>query len=134
MPHKRKLSEHDRQVFDFLCQRKSPFSAYDILGNLQDLGIKAPTTIYRSLKSLSQKGLIHKIESLNAYIACCDEDGHTHEGQFLICVSCGLVEEFFDQQLKETIDSIGNKKFARFDKSTIELSGLCHACKPQTMD
>jgi Fur family transcriptional regulator, zinc uptake regulator len=55
-------------------------------------GKATPPTIYRALDFLTKSGLIHRIESLNAYAAC----AHAPAGPqhvFFTCERCGNVAE-----------------------------------------
>ena len=71
MSLKKNNETHANKVYNFLKKKKKPLSAYEILKELASEGISAPTTIYRALNKLVSNGLIHKIESLNAWTVCC---------------------------------------------------------------
>lgn len=84
------LREH---VLELIITDGRAIKAYDLLDRLSpDLGSPKPPTVYRALEFLSKHGLIHRVEALNAFIAC----EHTHEGhlaEFFICEKCQIVEE-----------------------------------------
>ena len=68
-------------------------SAYAILDAVQNARITAPTTVYRALSRLIADGAVHRLESLNAYVACSDLP-HLHGSSvFAICRDCGHVDE-----------------------------------------
>ena len=71
MSLKKNNETHANKVYNFLKKKNKPLSAYEILEELASQGITAPTTIYRALNKLVSNGLIHKIESLNAWTVCC---------------------------------------------------------------
>jgi Fur family zinc uptake transcriptional regulator len=76
--------------------KHAPVRAYDLLARLSDKGARAaPPTVYRALEFLLAHGLIHRIESLNAYVGCMHPEG-AHGGQFLICEDCGAAAEVHD--------------------------------------
>ncbi|MBC8862824.1 transcriptional repressor, partial [Escherichia coli] len=76
-----------RQVYERVLAAQRPIGAYDLLAELEpQRGRVPPTTVYRALDFLVEHGFIHRIESKNAFFACC-EIGVPHEGQFLICDS-----------------------------------------------
>ena len=78
-----------RQVFSIIAATKRPITAYAILGQLLRQGRDAgPPTVYRTLDFLQQQRLVHRVESLNAFVACNHPD-ERHSWQFLICVGCG---------------------------------------------
>lgn len=118
-------------------------SAYDILEKLRRTGIKSPPTVYRALEKLTAQGLIHRLESLNAYIACCQhdakschhEDGHDHAhdhvSQFAICTSCGIVKEIENKALAKAMKQVGENFLATIDKKVFEVAGTCRDCAAQ---
>ena len=67
---KSRLTHADR-VFQYLKNKDQPLSAYDILEGMRSEGVAAATTVYRALDKLLSIGLVHKIESLNAWTVCC---------------------------------------------------------------
>src|SRR5215211_5946137 len=69
-----------------------PLSAYQVLGQIAGSRIKAPTQVYRALEGLLSAKLIHRVETLNAYL-CCDRAPHNHDIAFAICDTCGSVKE-----------------------------------------
>ena len=125
-----RLTPLRRRVLKLVWGGHAPVKAYDVLQSLQQehKGAAAPT-VYRALDFLLQAGLVHKIESLNAYVGC-GRPGHKDAVQFLICEKCGEVAEFDDPELAELIA----KKAARLDfviaNKVIELTGSCAECRP----
>src|SRR5260370_29661800 len=78
-----------RQVYELIVAAERPIGAYDLLAALEpQRGRVPPTTVYRALEFLAENGFIHRIESRNAFVACC-EIGKPHQSQFLICETCG---------------------------------------------
>lgn len=132
MTEKLKLSPHDRTVLTLLEKSQRPLTAYAILGELRDAGFRAPPTVYRALESLMKKGLVHRIESLNAYTACHHAEAKAHLSPFAICNSCGTVEEIDSATITRAIKKIAEHFFARLEKRVFELSGTCHACAERT--
>lgn len=131
------LSPHSRTVLDLLHKQDKPLSAYDILDKLRAKGIKAPPTVYRALDALVQRGLVHRIESLNAFVACHDhaDASHTkHIARFFVCRICGVVEEIHDQGLSTLIAGLGAKLAFHIEREILELIGLCHKCRDKTAE
>ena len=84
------------EILSILRDCKSPHSAYDLLESLKDIYPKiAPPTVYRALAALVERGQIHRLESLNAYIAC-QSEAHHQASVLSICEDCGAVEENFE--------------------------------------
>src|SRR4051812_32122076 len=97
-PHT-ELSPHSKKILDLLHKQDKPLSAYDILDKLRKTGIKAPPTVYRALDTLIKRGLVHRIESLNAFVACHDhKHPEKHVARFAVCRECGAVEEIHEKR------------------------------------
>lgn len=80
-------------MLELVSQRHAPVGAYDVLGALRKgEGALAPPTVYRALEFLIEAGLIHRIDTLNAFIACVSPE-EMHAGQFLVCRTCSRVTE-----------------------------------------
>ena len=116
------------QVLGVLRRREGPLSAYDVLGELRDFNPKiAPPTIYRALAALTERGRVHRLESLNAYIAC-QCYGQEHASILSICDDCGNVEESVATDLLEGLaDIISHSGFMPL-RHVIEVHGICAAC------
>jgi Fur family zinc uptake transcriptional regulator len=125
-----RLTPIRRNVLETLVASHQPLGAYDIIQRLAAHGEKlSPITIYRALDFLREHGLVHRIESRNAFIAC----GHSHDSAdpvvFLICEKCGAVGETAGAAVAETIKSAS--RAAGFTPKTpvIEITGLCGHCR-----
>ncbi len=116
------------QVLAVLSSRDGPLSAYDLLGELRESNPKiAPPTIYRALAALRERGRVHRLESLNAFIACQCEN-HQHASILSICDDCGAVEESVAPDLLEKLATvIGKSGFAPL-RHVIEVHGVCAEC------
>jgi len=117
------------QVFMLLAKQKNAVGAYDLLEQLKSTDPSAkPATIYRALDFLGKQGLVHKIESINAFVMCHHFSECNHPVQLLICDSCGHVEEIqsndFDGALRKMADANG---FA-ISHQIIEAHGKCKSC------
>lgn len=128
----RNLTRNQSLVFDTLSKADGPLSAYDILDRLRDKGFRAPLQVYRALDKLLELGLVHRLESLNAFIACAHPDCDGHETTaFAICETCGQVDEFSDAAIAGHLkDWAGNEDF-RLNRTIIELRGRCAACRSE---
>ncbi len=85
----------------------------------------APITVYRALEFLRENGLVHRIESRNAFIACV----HTHAAGdlvvFLICERCGAVGEASSREVAATLSSAARAAGFTPKSPVIEISGMC---------
>lgn len=123
------LTKNQSLVMGALSGSKVPMSAYTILDQLRDSGFKAPLQVYRALDKLVEFGMVHRLESLNAFVACSHPDCESHETiAFTICEACGRVGELSDTSLANRLDKIAGKAKFVLKRSVIELSGFCSAC------
>ena len=116
------------KVYALLLQQEGAIGAYELLDSLRltESGAK-PATVYRTLDFLLEFGLVHKLESTNAFVACHHFDCN-HPVQFLICDSCGEVQEIQSAGLKDTLDKQALSVGFKVAKQTIEAHGTCAAC------
>ena len=123
-----RLTDLRRRVLELIWTSHAPVGAYDILERLsEDQGRTAPPTVYRALEFLLAEGLIHRVESLNAFVGCADP-GDAHAGQFLICTGCGNAAELHDARIDKAIAASTAKLGFRPTRKTVEVLGLCPTC------
>ncbi|MEM7777574.1 MAG: FUR family transcriptional regulator [Pseudomonadota bacterium] len=118
---------HAERVLGHLRIQNKPLSAYELLERLRAEGITAATTVYRALDKLLADGRVHRIESLNAWMACCDPS-HAETPVFEICVDCGAVSEHFEARFAHDIAALSKRTGFTPDRSVIEIHGRCGAC------
>lgn len=126
------LTPHCKKVMEVLSKNGKPMTAYALLDKLRRFGIKAPPTVYRALETLMERGLVHRIETLGAFVACHDEDEHdavaNHKAQFAVCRACGTVTELHDERLDAIIHAIARSLKFHVERPMLELMGLCERC------
>ncbi|MDH4107025.1 MAG: transcriptional repressor [Gammaproteobacteria bacterium] len=118
-----------RQVLQLVWDSHKPVGAYDILDSLQRDGKRAaPPTVYRALEFLIEADLVHRLDTLNAFVGCPDPLS-SHRGQFLICRECRSVAELDDAE----INSLVQRKAAGLGftaiRQMLEIQGLCSSCR-----
>ncbi len=123
-----RLTDARKRVLELVWESHHPIGAYDVLSKLsQESGKTAPPTVYRALDFLLEQGLIHRIESLNAFVGC-SHPTEEHSGLFLICKDCGCAAEVHDAAIDKAIldktDTLGFKAEQRM----LEVRGLCPDC------
>ncbi|MCV2886605.1 transcriptional repressor [Aestuariibacter sp. AA17] len=117
------------KVYELLLRQQGSVGAYELLDSLKETESSAkPATVYRTLDFLMELGLIHRLESTNAFVACHHFDCN-HPVQFLICDKCGEVREIQSAGLKETLDNQAASHGFKVTKQTIEAHGTCSACQ-----
>ena len=106
-----------------------PLSAYELIALLERRQERkiAPLTVYRQLDFLMQAGLVHRLQSTQTYLPC-DHPDHAHESQFLLCSSCGHVDEVESRGLETLLSEIANEHGFRPDNAVVEVKGLCGSC------
>jgi Fur family transcriptional regulator, zinc uptake regulator len=126
-----------RTVLGLVLESPRPVGAYALLDQLKsDRARAAPPTVYRALEFLLEQRLVHRLEKLNAFIAChvhdCggpnDKHGHEHPAQFLICGACGTVTELEEPQISRALDAAASRAGFRPSRATVEIEGTCAHC------
>jgi len=117
-----------RRVLELVWNSHKPAGAYDILDSLNSEGKKAaPPTVYRALDFLIEASLVHRLDSINAYVGCRDP-GSAHTGQFLICRECRSVAELDDAEINHLVEQkVSDLGFSAIHQ-TLEIQGLCQDC------
>jgi Fur family zinc uptake transcriptional regulator len=125
-----RLTPTRRQVLEALLASHKPLGAYELIDRLAARGARpAPITVYRALDFLIAQGLVHRIQSRNAFLACV----HNHQAgalvAFLICERCGSVGEAGGASVGDAVAA--SAKAASFTPrmSVIEIAGLCAHCR-----
>lgn len=126
-----RLTPIRRSVLSALFATHRPLGAYDLADTLARDGRRrlAPITIYRALDFLMQEGLVHRLASRNAFVAC----PHGHAPQdlvaFLICEHCGGVDELSSNALSGAVASLLRNEVFEPNLQVLEISGRCGHCR-----
>ncbi len=119
-----------RRVLEILLQEHRAMGAYDILDKLRADGQRAqPPVAYRALDFLVSHGFAHKIERLNAFVAC-SHPGLEHTPAFLICRSCDAVAEAHAEPANGMLGRAARDTGFRIEQAVVEALGLCPKCTP----
>ena len=118
-----------RRVLALVWDSHKPVGAYDILDQLGAEGRRAaPPTVYRALDFLIEAGLVHRLDSLNAFIGCPDP-ARSHSGQFLICRHCRTVLELNDPDIDKLVEDKAKQLGFSAVHQMLEIQGLCSDCR-----
>ena len=129
MTSDRKLTRNQALVLSTLEKAGQPQSAYTILDRLRDEGLRAPLQVYRALEKLLELGLVHRLESINSFVACSHPHAHAHgSAAFAICERCGRVDEFSDQTVQARLADWSTEHGFHPRRPTVEIRGECAAC------
>lgn len=107
-------------------------SAYQILALLRGTSIKAPVQVYRALQQLQDSGAVHRIHSLNAFIACSTRHHDNGRSGLMICSQCHAVSEFEDPDMESLPERLGALGF-RPQNVVLEVAGLCADCQSEAV-
>jgi Fur family transcriptional regulator, zinc uptake regulator len=124
-----RLTPMRRHVLETLLASHRPLGAYEIMERLADNGRPAPITVYRALDFLRDNGLVHRIESRNAFVACVREHAGTDPIVFLICERCGAVGEAPGGTVGEALKSSCRAAGFAPKSPVIEIAGICSHCR-----
>ncbi len=117
-----------RKVLEILLQEHRALGAYAILDRLREDGFGSqPPIAYRALDFLVENGFAHKIERLNAFIACA-KPGESHSPAFMICRSCDAVAEAQSTPERGALGTAAKATGFHIEKTVVEAEGLCPAC------
>ena len=117
-----------RKVLEILLQDHRALGAYTILDRLREDGFGSqPPVAYRALDFLVTNGLAHKIERLNAFIACAHTN-HSHTPAFMICRLCDAVAEALTSETRGALRDAAGATGFRIERTVIEAEGICPSC------
>lgn len=124
-----KLTKNQGVVLEALRESAGPMSAYQILDveSVREKGLKAPLTIYRALDKLVEAGLVHRIETLNAFVSC-DQEHHTEPPAFMICEECKRIIEVGTRSIQRTVLKQAEEQGFQVNQMHVEVSGRCRKC------
>jgi Fur family zinc uptake transcriptional regulator len=124
-----RLTTIRRKVLAALLDSHRPLGAYEIIDRLAPRGPRpAPITAYRALDFLRENGLVHRIESRNAFIACVHNHAAGELVVFLICERCDAVGEASSAEVAATLASAARAAGFTPRSPVIEISGICSHC------
>jgi Fur family zinc uptake transcriptional regulator len=123
-----RLTPTRRKVLELIWESHQAVKAYDLLDRIKPVDRSAkPATVYRALDFLLEQGLIHRVESLNAFIGCnCSE--RQHDQLLLICVQCHEVEERPGVTVMEAVARELEEAGFSIHRKAIEVHGVCSHC------
>ncbi|HYA04290.1 MAG TPA: Fur family transcriptional regulator [Xanthobacteraceae bacterium] len=124
-----RLTPMRRQVLQALLASHKPLGAYEIIERLAQKNRPAPITVYRALEFLRDNGLVHRIESRNAFVACVHNHGGDDLVVFLICERCGAVGEAPGGAAAEALKASSRAAGFAPKSPLIEIAGICSHCR-----
>ena len=124
-----RLTPIRQRVLELVWQSHKPVGAYDLLETLAAEGFNsAPPTVYRALDFLLELGLVHRINSLNAFVGC-SHPGDQHPSCFFVCNECGEAQELQANQIQVVANQVEEMLGVVVQQQSTELMGLCPRCQ-----
>ena len=125
-----RLTPIRRRVLEVLSASHKPLGAYEIMELISPKASPpAPITVYRALDFLRGNGLVHRIESRNAFLACVHHHNADSVVAFLICERCGSVGEVPAAALSHSLAAAARAAGFAPRMSVIEIAGTCSHCR-----
>jgi len=119
-----------RQVLQALLSSHRPLGAYEVIDELaKSMPRPAPVTVYRALDFLIENGLVHRIESRNAFLACAHDHDAAAMVAFLICERCGSVGEIPAAPVAQSLNAAARATGFAPKLSVVEITGTCAHCQ-----
>ena len=123
-----KFTDQRRRVLRYLLEDHRALGAYDILDRLRADGLNAqPPVAYRALEFLVAHGFAHRIERLNAFIACAHPEA-PHAPAFLICRMCHAVAETETDPAESRLGAAAETAGFTIEATVLEAEGVCPNC------
>lgn len=128
-----RLTSQREKVLELIWQSHKPLGAYTLMDMLAEAAGKriAPPTVYRALDFLLEQRLIHRINSLNAYLGC-PSPGVNHPSHFFICRACGIAVESAAENIADNLADAARHAGFSCESQSVEIVGLCPSCQSQT--
>jgi Fur family transcriptional regulator, zinc uptake regulator len=125
---KARLTPLRKRVLEIVWRAHEPIGAYEILAEIaKDRDKVGPPTVYRALEFLQHAGLVHRLDSLNAFLGC--ERPHIeHAGEFLVCARCRRVREIEDSLLSRALQQRARSLGFQLDAYAVEIKAVCTEC------
>ena len=125
-----RLTPIRRRVLETLAASHRTLGAYEIMERMAGEGPRpAPITVYRALDFLLEHGLVHRIESRNAFLACIGDHHAAGTAMFFICERCGAVGEASSAAVAETLQAAARAAGFTPKARVIEVTGVCRHCR-----
>lgn len=123
-----RLTPLRQRVLEMVWDSHTPSKPYDLLERLKHEDFNAqPPTVYRALEFLQANGLVHRLNSLNAYIGCTHPQAHA-DCTLLICTQCGDVAESCDDAVLQAVVKAANRVRFTAAHASLEITGQCSDC------
>ena len=126
----RKLTELRKRVLEEIAASHEALGAYEILARLSNKGPRlAPISVYRAIDALHEAGLVHRLESRNAFFACHATHAPERDQVILSCEKCGRVAEIGGEEVFAAMRALVENAHFEARRIVTEVSGTCASCR-----
>jgi Fur family transcriptional regulator, zinc uptake regulator len=125
-----KLTQLRRKVLEEIAASHHAVGAYDILDSLARKGDRlAPISVYRAIDTLLEAGVVHRLESRNAFFACHKAHAEANRQVILACETCGLVAEVDNEAIFKALTAAAEGAMFKPRREVVEMTGQCRYCQ-----
>lgn len=118
------------RVFQHVTASHRPVSAYDLIESLAQDGKRlAPVSVYRILEVLQSAGIVHRLETRNAFYACMSAHEADRQTVTFVCGECDCVTEAEAPDAFRAIGEVSKAAHFQPQGTIIEVTGICAACR-----
>lgn len=123
-----RLTPVRRKTLEILLDDHRALGAYQVLDQLREAGFGSqPPVAYRALDFLVSNGMAHRIERLNAFVACAHPRSR-HVPAFMICRLCASVAEAQAAPSRGALGAAARAAGFQIEQTVVEAEGICPAC------
>ncbi|MDJ0824192.1 MAG: Fur family transcriptional regulator [Rhodobacter sp.] len=123
-----RMTSGRQKVLGLLLREHRALGAYEIIDLMDAEGWRVkPPIAYRALNFLTRHGFAHRIERLNAFVAC-SHPGERHSPAFMICRMCHAVAEAHLNPAKGALGAAARAAGFQIERTMVEAEGICPAC------
>jgi Fur family transcriptional regulator, zinc uptake regulator len=127
-----RLTDLRLRVFTEIAQSHHAIGAYEIIDRLADKGSRlAPVSVYRVIDTLIEAGVVHRLESGNAFFACHAAHAGHRQHVVLSCGSCRTIAEVDGEDVFGALDQIVGRHGFTAASRIVEIAGTCARCAEQ---
>jgi len=124
-----RMTDLRRQVFEEIAASHQAIGAYEVLERLANKGTRlAPISVYRAIDALLKAGIVHRLESRNAYFACHAEHNNGNTSVVMTCEDCGLTAELPNSKVHQAIVAATAEAGFMTHAAVVEVIGRCGHC------
>lgn len=117
-------------VLGVLTGSHKALGAYEIIDRMNEQGRRlAPISVYRIIDVLVEAGLVHRLESKNAYFACLSRHENASSMVVLLCEACNRVAEAEAPEAWGAIKAITHDTGFSVSATVLEIQGQCPDCR-----